>query len=321
MADWNQPTLGSAYADFLNFLAARDLDVATFFNSLPTNPSTNMMRFERTGDKFQEYLAGSWTDTPIGIAGGGTGGATAVDARTNLGLGDMATQSSSAVAITGGSISGISFNASVITAGNFNPARMPVGGSWATLTSQLTLSGHATKLAGFGIGYRTGGNTTLADTDGTYVCTGGTVIAPDASAITGRIFYVKRNGTTVTLTGTGGQTFDGANSVVLSTDLDVVGIEADGANWKIISGGNSTVVRQVVTAQAVWGGSPGPVAYNFPNACADYTKCNLWATWPDSNGSGIAVRPISNTQFELDSTRTAVVTVNITGIEWLSTVI
>lgn len=42
------------------------------------------------------------------IANGGTNAATAADARTNLGLGTMATQSASAVAITGGSITNVS---------------------------------------------------------------------------------------------------------------------------------------------------------------------------------------------------------------------
>lgn len=41
------------------------------------------------------------------VAKGGTGAGTAADARTNLGLGSIATQAASAVAITGGSISGI----------------------------------------------------------------------------------------------------------------------------------------------------------------------------------------------------------------------
>ena len=55
------------------------------------------------------------------IANGGTNAATAADARTSLGLGTMATQAASAVAITGGSIAGAStITASgAITGGSF----------------------------------------------------------------------------------------------------------------------------------------------------------------------------------------------------------
>lgn len=45
--------------------------------------------------------------TPLSVAQGGTGSTTASGARTNLGLGTIATQASSAVSITGGSVSGI----------------------------------------------------------------------------------------------------------------------------------------------------------------------------------------------------------------------
>ena len=44
--------------------------------------------------------------TPIAIASGGTNATSASAARTNLGLGTIATQASNAVAITGGTISG-----------------------------------------------------------------------------------------------------------------------------------------------------------------------------------------------------------------------
>lgn len=44
--------------------------------------------------------------TPIAVSNGGTNATTASAARTNLGLGTIATQASNAVALTGGTISG-----------------------------------------------------------------------------------------------------------------------------------------------------------------------------------------------------------------------
>ena len=73
---------------------------------VPTNPVTGMIRYLRASDKFQEYN-GSWGDLLLALAGGGTGAADASGARTNLGIGTMGTQNANAIAVTGGTLSGI----------------------------------------------------------------------------------------------------------------------------------------------------------------------------------------------------------------------
>ena len=110
MADWNQPIITSTYADVINGLRARDEDSAKLFSADPTNPIVGMVRYNRTSDKFQEYRttpAPGWYDLVLSAAGGGTGGTAA--------LGSMAFQSAGSIAVTGGTLSGIT---SLTMAGN-----------------------------------------------------------------------------------------------------------------------------------------------------------------------------------------------------------
>jgi hypothetical protein len=137
--DWNTPGLSTAYATVLSALKDRDFDaVSHFYTALPTNPQTGMLAYIRATDKWQQYNGAAWVDRALSIAGGGTGGNTASDARTNLGLGTIATQAANGVAITGGTVSDLG---SLGVNGDAT-----IGGLLKTGSTPITLTNAAGKL-------------------------------------------------------------------------------------------------------------------------------------------------------------------------------
>jgi hypothetical protein len=105
-ANWGLPTLSSAYADFLTELKNRDVDSISLQAPSAGIP-TGAIRYNRSTNIFEEYDGGSWVAKVLAVAGGGTGASTASGARTNLGLGSIATQSAASVSITGGTAADI----------------------------------------------------------------------------------------------------------------------------------------------------------------------------------------------------------------------
>lgn len=108
-ANWNLPTLTSNYATgVLQVINEKLVDAVSLFVLDGTNIPENAIKFNRTTLGFQERISGLWSDRTIGVVGGGTGGSTPLAARSNLGLGSLATQNANAVAITGGSLTTLS---------------------------------------------------------------------------------------------------------------------------------------------------------------------------------------------------------------------
>ena len=138
MPDWNNPQNASLYTDVMQMIKDRDHASLTMLSySQPTNLPNGAIRFNPTSVLFEKYWDGVYYTQGISVAGGGTGATTAAGARSNLGLGvvatanvvpiawggteattaagargnlglgSMATQNGNSVSITGGSITGI----------------------------------------------------------------------------------------------------------------------------------------------------------------------------------------------------------------------
>jgi hypothetical protein len=134
------------------------------------------------------------------IEDGGTGASTAVGARTNLGLGTMATQNANAVAITGGTISGATIPLSSISDLKYGEFYST---SDQTASANTATAATFTNSASFNSGITVASNSRITfDTAGLYeITTSIQFINADAANEHDATVWFRKNGTDITASG------------------------------------------------------------------------------------------------------------------------
>ena len=174
------------------------------------------------------------------LAKGGTGASTAAGARTALGLGTIATQAASSVAVTGGTINGTPIGGTTPAAGAFTTLSCSTTGiTFPDATVQTTASTGSYSATVQSIS----ANTTVAASQNALLVkcnalsAAFTVTLPTAVGVTGKTFHIKKTDTSafaVTIATTSSQTIDGVATVAVYSQYDSITVYSDGANWMII---------------------------------------------------------------------------------------
>lgn len=171
-ANWNFPTITRNYStEILQDIKARDEDALTLLGGTsPSNLPIGAIKYDRATFELSEWDGAVFNVKYLALSSGGTGAVDASGARTNLGIGTIATQNSNAVAITGGTVSGLT---SLGVSGN------------TTLSGTLSVASTAANAIDVAGGIQAGsGNVNIVGTDGRIPAITSTYFA-DLSAIAG----------------------------------------------------------------------------------------------------------------------------------------
>lgn len=177
------------------------------------------------------------TGPVLSIIYGGTGGGSAAEARTNFGLGTMAVQNAGSVAITGGTLAGITgltgtFNLSATGAATFGGQvwaqstgfKFPDGTIQATATLPSGAANWQTMLLTF----------TTANGGAYYLGAAGIPVSLHSGANNDTVRIVNGFTANYTITPAGGQTIMGSSSLVVDRPYVGLQLACIGTDWRIV---------------------------------------------------------------------------------------
>lgn len=282
------------------------------------------------GSVIGEIPSADW----IALTDGGTGATTAAGARTNLGLGSIATQNSGAVAITGGTITGITDLAvadggtgSSTAAGARSNLGAAASGNNSDITDLNTLLTATWGTNGFILG---DWDDTTAYEDRTRICTSG------ANSSTGIIISANKTSSSnsaINMCATSDLTNSPWMQLVSADTLNYINCFARGTgsaqDFAIMMSGNNVIVikqsnrRVLINRTAEFDGSGNDLSVNGAIASAQGFRCASGAGGAHGNLFNISWLS-NNAQLWIDSTNVG--TISLTsdyrvkyGVETLDT--